>query len=719
MTRKVKDASDWTATLSDLPSDELTFSTGSNFGLDGFQFDTPYEQGGEDAHLPQTKGFSELPDGYISFDTGKVINLEDVAENKDGVYLDENVAGAKEAALVDLEWLDPTQDQDPERLPDNPTTLDSKSQLEEAWGTNRRTDGTRLVPNKDLDAVQYEQSIQEGSHSGLPPEKMAEARELGRSAVRQAHFGKSMDQIRDILAVYPHHLKGVWAKIQDETGLMGNVYVQAAAFPGIKNGKWAKELRRSCRTARYVITDDEAVATKLGMEMVSEVPWKRAMECYRPTFDAVGVKIASGDPREALRRAFMTDATPSPTPSFKPVVKPTVAPRKEVLEALQAEVFQDAIKTSEEQARESKRRKALVQIAKWVKNGRLSQVDALRLHDVDATPEEMLSSAAKLMTATYNTPVYDGVGANLPDAAREARMKVWATLETQEAELESARMAKAKRSLMKAVKAGQLTKREAGRILRMGKSAAGTEKILAAAVRVAAERRVAQVKTPKTKEYQGTVQRAVAGSVTKAPKLGAEERRILKAASVSGIKAQEFRALVRWARQKMTEGSVGQQLDQLLSAHFSPPLLKAASSTIKDLRAKHEGLAGHLYVDAAAYNTKGISGCKTGAAIHRANGNISFVLPMAKCASCTKRNDMGVCSVYNKKLISCLPKNAKKIQRETIAGANTPEEANLGNSYDRTEFGLSSIVADGFDLNDAPSSEQLGDVSFGAPLEWE
>ena len=479
--------SDWMDKLaeSSLPDDELTFSTGNNYGLDGFQFDTPYETGGDDAHLPETKGISGLPDGAIIIGDEIVdLDLQELTETEDGAFLDTDISGDKQASLVDLEWLDPTQEQDPDRLPDGAATLDSKSQLEEAWGTDRRTDGVHLTPNKDLDATRYEKSLEEGTHSELPPEKKAQVKELALSAVRQAHFGHALKKIQLTLSPFPQQTRGVLAKIQEEHGLMGKVYVQASAFPGIKNGQWVKELRRSCRTARYVITDDEAVATKLGMRMVSDVPWRAALRHYRPTFTAAGHKMASGDPREALRKAFLgTPDTPAPT-SYKPVVKPTVASQGEATAALSASVDVITPVSPEDQARVAKTRKALVQIARWVKGGRLSQLDARRLHasSTKVRPEALLASAAKLMTASLNVPIYDGTGAQLPAGAQAARQTVWASPEDPGAAVQVTMDTRAKVALRKAVAKGLLTSKEAVRVAKKAGDSAEVPTLIAAVI---------------------------------------------------------------------------------------------------------------------------------------------------------------------------------------------------------------------------------------------
>ena len=139
---------DWTDNLtagSNLPSDEFTFTTGNNYGMDGFQFDEPDNQGPEDGgRLPSTRGLSGLPDGLVTAygQDLSFVDLTDDSESGLGINLsamlsEEEGSLGRNSSIIDLEWLDPTQGQDPDRLPDNLKKLNSIPQLEEAWGMNR------------------------------------------------------------------------------------------------------------------------------------------------------------------------------------------------------------------------------------------------------------------------------------------------------------------------------------------------------------------------------------------------------------------------------------------------------------------------------------------------------------------------------------------------------------------------------------------------------
>lgn len=716
-------ATEWMDHLGEsiLPEDSFTLTTGNNYGLDGFSFDTPLNEGVEDsARLPETRGLSGLPDGLVTSDL-ESLDFQDVTESDDGIVFDEEVSGSKQASLVDLDWLDPTQEQDPDRLPDNESTLNSLPQLEEAWGVDRRTDGMNLIPNRDLEVAQYHESLKETQKSGLPGVYVQEVREAVLQAVRRSHFAKPLEQIKGALSnTFEHHglnPRSAVQKIEADYGLVGNVFIRAAAFPGIKNGQWVKEIKRSCRTARYVITDDPMVATKLGMKMVSEVPWAEALEHYRPVLTAAGYRLASGDPRIVLQKAFLRGSSKTRSPeAVKPVVKPVVASKEEAQAALSTVPPSVVLKTAEEKAQEAKQRKALLQIAKWVKAGVLTQDDALRLHDANVSPEVMLRVASDLITATGNRAVYEGMGTQVV----AARNQVWASLEQEQAEVEAALQKKVQASLVKAVKAGQLTTKEAQRILSLGKSASETQRLISAAIQMAPQVRKAEFKEAPVQEYKGPVQQATLHQATEGPRLSDEQLKIQKAAKRTGIKASEFHKVLKFARQRLNEGLVGEHLDAALRSRFGSPLLKAAKSFLQEIRTAHEGLAGHLYVDAAAYaspEVEGVKGCEQGAAQHRGS-EVKYVLAMARCASCVL-GSTGVCAKYNKKLTYKVPvANPEGFRAKVLREASAPSSDMLANLFNPDEFNLHNSAVDDIDLDVSRRAKTLKDFTFGEGPEF-
>jgi len=782
----MKKTNDWTEFLGEsaLPADEFTFTTGNNFGLDGFQFDEPDNQGPEDGgRLPTTRGLSGLPDGLV-VDAGQDLSFQDLTDDSEsglGINMTAMLSAEeggldRDSSIIDLQWMDPTQEPDHERLPNNKKKLNSIPQLEKAWGRNRPTNGLTIVPNTDKERADYEASLKAPAKSGKTAEEVKHA---VLRALRRAHYGESINSIHaelvETLGHESYRAASAMRIIKEEHGLIGKVFIRANAFPGIKNGKWLDKIHKSAHDAHYVITEDQAVADKLGMVMVSEIPWKEALEYYAPRLTASGYKVASvGNAKDILRRAFRVGPTKASVPEqFQPVVKPVIASHAEAQAALKAPVIKAPLpKTAEEQSLETKRKAALVRIARWVQAGKITQSDAIQLNASGASAEELLEVGAALVTATGEYRVYDGDGTTLPDTAMHARKAALRSLDELQAGVEANIKRKFSAYLGRVVKSGLLTAEERGRIESMNRPVAELERLIAAAVQMARQHRQASVEVPDIKSYMGhayTAYRPVAqaefskASIASIKQRAAaqeaansddaiEQRVAAKKAANSldklpdnrkkmpeavpakkyadtqytaiqqvskvtpNITEHEFRALRRWARQKMAEGSMGQELSEMLKVKFPLPIRKAAREDIKDLRATHEGLSGHLYVDAAAYASKnGTTGCEEGALKHRANG-IKHVLAMSRCAGCTFANADGVCSQYNKKLATReeLPvKNIKKYQARAIELANADESEVTASLFNPKEFDLRNEGIEDVRVADEHHIEILGDLTFG------
>ena len=738
MSNKKPKMAEWTDAIvngeSAMPDDPFTFTDTSTYMLDGFDFDKPMGEGTEDGgRLPETKGMSGLPDGLVeSSNPEDEITFEELTGDEDGPVLDDMLSeeeGAlpgqkmdKEAmnALNDLNWLDPTQGQDPSRLPHNP--VDVKPELEEAWGVDRRTDGFHLIPNMDKEIVDYRESTRQGPQAGLPGTKSQEAIKTAiLKAIRRSHFGYSLNDIkRELVATLGRdaiRTKKAVEIIEAEHGLAGKVFIRANAFPGLKQGKWVPELKKVARTARYVITDDPIIASHLGMQMVSEVPWKKVFPLYALQLKTAGYAVTTeGDPKAILKAAFLAGpVVQKPVEAPKPVVKPVIASASEA----QAEMQKPSdpplpIHTPEEKAGDKKRKAAIVRLARWVKAGSLSMADALRIRESGADDITMLKAASEIIRASNSKAVYAGEGANLPAGAQEARERAFAPIDQKRAELEAGEMLKAQKHLAGAVKRGLLTKDEAKRIASQCKTAADLTQITASAVQAAQEKRKIEPKPVEAREYKGPVVKAAAQQTRpEAPAMAPEMAAIVKVANTSGIKASEFTALLRWTRQQMSEGVMGHDLNALTSARFSKPLLKAAKSLLKQTREAHEGLSGMLYVDAEAYaSPAGSTGCEVAASKHRANG-LKFVLSMSRCDSCVNVNADKVCQQYNKRLVATAPvQDVKAYQKKALELANATDAENTAAMFNPTEFGLHNASVDeiGFE---GKAATPLENIVFG------
>mgnify|MGYP003341749471 CR=1 FL=1 len=79
-----------------LPNGGYTLTNGSNYMLDGFQYDTEYNGGVlEKARLPEAKGLASLPSGILPNDTPKASILPSHVDEEGGIYLDTDVVCIK------------------------------------------------------------------------------------------------------------------------------------------------------------------------------------------------------------------------------------------------------------------------------------------------------------------------------------------------------------------------------------------------------------------------------------------------------------------------------------------------------------------------------------------------------------------------------------------------------------------------------------------------
>jgi hypothetical protein len=205
---------------------------------------------------------------------------------------------------------------------------------------------------------------------------------------------------------------------------------------------------------------------------------------------------------------------------------------------------------------------------------------------------------------------------------------------------------------------------------------------------------------------------------------GAVQTRAQHATPDMKVSPAEQRKAARWVRQQMSEGLAGDELDQLIQLRLTPKIAKAANKRIKKARQTHEGLSGHLYVDAGAYGTKaGTKGCDKGALRHRAN-TLKFVLAQKQCDGCVFKNADGVCQKYNKTIVDEVPgEGIESFREQMIASHAASDQEHTADLFslstltpalnDVTEFGLHNGALDDVATDGAPEVNQLSEIFFG------
>jgi hypothetical protein len=237
-----------------------------------------------------------------------------------GAFLDENSFLDKFGSLANLEWLDPTQMQDPNRLPkpavsNNPLDpLDPSQtnsnwvipQLEEAWGV--LTDGdSKFIPNIEKEVAEYREQITNQPQSGLP---QPDEKDTLMQAIRLAHFN-DLDGVKRILSTVKdeHKRMATWNFIKQNSGLMGNMFLMSDAFPEITGGGCSRRLQGLLARVSYLVgknafplSSHHKVARTL-----SDIDWKSEWLQYRKMAAFKGFKVASGpkDYKQTLQAAVV------------------------------------------------------------------------------------------------------------------------------------------------------------------------------------------------------------------------------------------------------------------------------------------------------------------------------------------------------------------------------------------------------------------------------
>jgi hypothetical protein len=418
-------------------------------------------------------------------------------------------------------------------------------------------------------------------------------------------------------------------------------------------------------------------------------------------------------------------------------VRPEEVTLREARESL-AQVVPPAPISTLHRGAEAAQKKARLQVAKMVRAGMLTREDGARLVQSTASPRDVMRAAGALVNnQSLKQGSYSGQDNAAPkakvsredalaflDRAEKAAATKQATLDATVKQREwaasrtgrrvqdlASRCAKIAKQVDKGLRGETLAREIRRHVTAEEQSAASL--MLASMMRERGLdlRKLLQPPTKQAKSYEGH-QYKVAQVETPEPK----------------ARPQEVRGLLKWALQKMNEGIAGDDLSTMLRVRFNQKSRTAAAGDLQALRAKHEGLAGHLYVDAAAYATKtGMRGCEKGGLQHRSNV-VPTVMEMGRCASCTRRvakaDGTAVCQVYNKPLVTAADLPVEDIaayQKASIQASNSTD-AELTASlfapgYDPNEFHLAGVTDEEIGFENTDANESLSGVVFGG-MEW-
>lgn len=693
---------------SHLPADLFTQTLGSNYGLDGYP-DMQYGMGVLDGVLEQdAQDAPALPSG-VQKGAAAEMDLKEMLGDK---------------SLADLDWLDPEQPQDPERLPHNPVDL-SIPELVEAWGVNHRTDGIHTAHQVDLDYVKATQEA---------PQKQVTARTIEKvvtHAMRRSIEGQHIDRVvreaAESMGDQMERVVPLLRRVKAEHGLAGNVFIRAASYPGWGTGKWKDHAKKYAAQARYLlvserdlkqaswIQDGRCIYT--GKKAVAEIPWQEAHRFYMPRLEATGRSVAAGDLRESLRAAFLSQPRKQEADAGYLPTHETPDQRITSQEArAQFAAYQPERVVHDRADRENKTRLARVSrhLARMERDHLLPYGERDRILASGQDPITMLRTAAEVV-AQVKTGTYRG-----DTRAMGAQSERWER-QSQRAQENAAQVGHRLADHDRTKNAAEVRRLVARVEQEIERGARGSYLRKFIAKTVPAEYANAAVKLlaptlkktgaledgpAEIKQYDQPVFSRAASEVT-----------------ARSVLAGQIKSATAWVRKTMSEGFAGKDLDALIANRFAKSVLDAAGDEITQIRQAHEGLSGFLYVDAEVYASEaGVKGCEAGAVRHRAN-QIPNVRAMSRCGSCTlarvREDGTRKCGTYNKTLVEpsdVAGSELDQIKQANIASCNmTDAEATaslFAPSYDPSEFGLVNSNLEGVSLNDLPNNEQIADILF-------
>lgn len=739
---------------SKLPGSDSRGTTGLN-GLMTSYPDIEFGSGLDEKGVPAEAGpMARLPDGFVhssedeelAAEMRRVAHLKVAGPEADPTEGLGDLSGfIHEASVVDLSWLEVTE-QDADRLPRNPVDT-VIPELEEAWGSLRPVPGIhfQLQANVDPEVARYRANLSKEPEA--PKFTKKQVFSALRKAMRRSAAGHPLNEVLSELRASlggdtPQANKAA-SLIKEDHRLAGRVFVRAEAYPGCANGDWTDHVKRTASSAKYVVAKDKCAGCVFAQqghcatfkkELVSEVPWEEALEVYGPVLTASGRSLGEGDPRKVLKAAFKQKATPfAQIQSDRPT---HVAPvdrvsSEEAHRAIASKTERQVIDPKVAHA-EKEVKKAQLRIAKWVREGLLARDVGARIVASGATAAEMLREAADLVLAAPEVREFSGIYNQLPTAdidpktaaeqlaqAKAARSEANARVEQIAAERrhgstrDAKRMGSVRAKVAKVAKAidngvrGQILARFITRTIPKSDVALAAPLLDPLLKKTGAlnepEQKVAGFSGPVFSEAPMTRHAALAPS----PK--------------------EIASMLRWASLKLNEGVVGEEFDTLLQFRYAASIRKAGSAALQELREKHEGLAGHVYVDATSYASKtGTAGCEKGALQHRTNA-LKYVLAMDRCSTCAFANKLAdgtsKCQKYAKQLVSETPiANPDEYRREIIHLANSSDAERTASmfapAYNPTDFDLvgGPQVMEDFDYTYTPE-EQLSGVFFGGGID--
>lgn len=583
---------------SGLPSGDLYYTEGSNYGLDGYRFDMDYNAGVlQGIEHPQTVGVSSLPEDLVA-DTGSS-NLPSYGDLELDTKMASNVEAVSQMLsekLIDLSWLE-VEGQDLDRLPKNPVDL-SIPELAEAWSRNREASEFPRVPGvRDLEEVRYRQSLKETTKKASIPKKLKNR--ILKEAIRESEAGISFDQIKrkalKKAGEYKDQLERGISLIKKDHGLAGNVFIRASAYPGCQNQGASSKIASNAKKAKYILKASKCEGCVLAQggnctvfkkALVNKVPWKKAKEKYASYLKALGKDLDSSlSPRESLRKAFLSEGFKEEVSSDLPVdiKRMETRPLKEAFENLSSLKREVQVLTKESKEKELQKEKLNQKLSSWRDRGLLSENEYGRLSQSSAPYREVLKVAASLITLKSKTGSYGGSGNYYNNTAQT----LWKMLRVNEAKTAQDQKAVQDRLISKAANklralrnANLLTQKEMEKVASHPGSLKDKLELAQAIISYKSRHKTKKaISLEEVRDYSGEGEKAIASYDGVSISEGMENLRAAKAEKKAF--EEKVNKVVKFAKAKMAEGWRGDILNLILRDKFPENLVKAAKQALR------------------------------------------------------------------------------------------------------------------------------------------
>ncbi len=596
------------------------------------------------------------------------------------------------ASVINLDWLDVDEKKYREfdTLPKQ--NLNTVPDLEYMWGHGNGP----FVPNTgDAPRTMGDMSDAHGELRAVSESLIRTARVL---IMQTDDINKIASALRtkfdgDFLRSSKTALAGVLA----ERGLLGRLYINAADFPSCHNGAGADFGRKYASEAMYVLAKEGcANCTKknkdvhgnehcavFNKQLQIDIPFTEALaqeiERRRQACGVVLEKTASGNPRERIRRAFLT-----PPAQIKKAFTgrdQTIA-QAAVAQAKPIDVAQSLI------AAESLVRKKTASQQNEVLNIDARPVVALLRREMLKGRNE--PDLVKALRLSFDLKLLDKTRPVWEPLFKEAGLygALYTTQDSFNDCREGADFLSRHASKARAVVAGSKCDgcyfKQASLCLMYGrKLVAKVEDVLTPENLQAV---VVEHKTAGTLPYYaekmdwGTDIRKAFKAVYRtassdAPRQGTRalvEQAFRGSETVKTTSYLIKRDIVKTASKYMNEGLYGADLLEALQRRFSAAALVGATAELRPVLAE-QGLQGIKYIDPTVYDDYG-NGCKTAASAHRSRAAVKYATMGDKCATCVHHTNPGHCSVLAKELVVEPPYVDKQAEQQAVLNSGRSTE---------------------------------------------